>query len=176
MNKMVDNWLSEIFRFLLFATLFLVLLIVYGFVLQQCNVIPIGGKKAPTFVFLLFFQWLYIYQFPSRHQGEKKHFLVYFTLQYMLILITAIISALFLYYFFQSGMGLQMRDAYIQQSLLELNSYKEIIVNQEGGEYYNSLHAGIKSIDAYSIAKDDFSQKIALGFLPNLLISLYYKK
>ncbi len=41
---------------------------------------------------------------------------------------------------------------------------------------HNSLHAGIKSIDAYSIAKDDFAQKIALGFLPNLLISLYYKK
>jgi hypothetical protein len=38
------------------------------------------------------------------------------------------------------------------------------------------LNAGIKAIDAYSIAKDDFSQKIALGFLPNLLISLYYKK
>jgi hypothetical protein len=69
-----------------------------------------------------------------------------------------------------------MLDAYIQQSLLELNSYKEVIVNQEGGEYYNRLHAGVKSIDAYSIAKDDFAQKIALGFLPNLLISLYYKK
>jgi hypothetical protein len=49
-------------------------------------------------------------------------------------------------------------------------------VSQEGGEYYNSLHDGIKSINAYSIAKDDFAQKIALGFLPNLLISLYYKK
>jgi hypothetical protein len=82
----------------------------------------------------------------------------------------------FVYYFFQSQAGLQMLGAYIQQSLLELNSYKEVIVSQEGGEYYNSLHAGIKSIDAYSIAKDDFSQKIALGFLPNLLISLYYKK
>jgi hypothetical protein len=69
-----------------------------------------------------------------------------------------------------------MLDGYIQQSLLELNGYKEVIVNQEGGEYYNSLHDGIKSINAYSIAKDDFAQKIALGFLPNLLISLYYKK
>jgi hypothetical protein len=52
----------------------------------------------------------------------------------------------------------------------------EVIVSQEGGEYYNSLHAGVKSINAYSIARDDFWQKIALGFLPNLLISLYYKK
>jgi hypothetical protein len=173
---MVQNWFTELSRFVLFALLFVLLLVIYGYLLQQFGIIPIGGKKAPTFVFLLFFQWWYVSKFPSQHQGEKKHFLVYFLLQYILILITAILSAAFLYYFFQSAAGLEMRDAYIQQSLLELNSYKEIIVNQEGGEYYNSLHAGIKSIDAYSIAKDDFSQKIALGFLPNLLISLYYKK
>jgi hypothetical protein len=173
---MVSNWFSEISRFILYALLFLVLLVAYGFILQQFGILPIGGKKAPTFVFLLFFQWWYVVKFPQRNQGEKKHFLVYFTLQYILILITAIFSSLFLYYFFKSAMGLDILETYIQQSLMELNSYKEIIVNQEGGEYYNSLHAGIKSIDAYSIAKDDFSQKIALGFLPNLLISLYYKK
>ena len=173
---MVTNWFSEISRFILYALLFLVLLVAYGFILQQFGIIPIGGKKAPAFVFLLFFQWLYVVKFPQRNQGEKKHFLVYFTFQYILILITAIISSLFLYYFFKSVMGLHMLESYIQQSLMELNSYKEIIVNQEGGEYYNSLHAGIKSIDAYSIAKDDFAQKMALGFLPNLLISLYYKK
>ncbi|MEN9960524.1 MAG: hypothetical protein RL045_776 [Bacteroidota bacterium] len=173
---MVNNWFAEIGRFLVFAVIFVLLMIAYGFVLQHFGIIPIGGKKAPTFVFLLFFQWWYISQFPQQHQGEKKHFLVYFTLQYILILITGIVSAFFLYYFFQTATGLQLLAAYIQQSLLELNSFKEVIVGQEGGEYYNTLHAGIKSIDAYSIAKDDFSQKIALGFLPNLLISLYYKK
>ncbi len=173
---MVNNWFSEISRFVLFALLFVVLLVAYGYVLQSFSIIPLGGKKAPTFVFLLFFQWWYVSKFPQNHQGEKKHFLVYFALQYILIVIIALFSAFFVYYFFQSQAGLQMLEAYIQQSLLELNSYKEVIVSQEGGEYYNSLHAGIKSIDAYSIAKDDFSQKIALGFLPNLLISLYYKK
>jgi hypothetical protein len=173
---MVNNWFSEISRFVLFAILFVVLLVAYGYVLQSFGIIPLGGKKAPTFVFLLFFQWWYVSKFPQNHQGEKKHFLVYFALQYILIVIIALFSAFFVYYFFQSQAGLQMLEAYIQQSLLELNSYKEVIVSQEGGEYYNSLHAGIKSIDAYSIAKDDFSQKIALGFLPNLLISLYYKK
>lgn len=173
---MVNNWFSEISRFVLFAILFVVLLVAYGYVLQSLGIIPLGGKKAPTFVFLLFFQWWYVSKFPQNHQGEKKHFLVYFALQYILIVITALFSAFFVYYFFQSQAGLQMLEAYIQQSLVELNSYKEVIVSQEGGEYYNSLHAGIKSIDAYSIAKDDFSQKIALGFLPNLLISLYYKK
>ncbi|MFM2400490.1 MAG: hypothetical protein RI950_6 [Bacteroidota bacterium] len=173
---MVNNWFSEIGRFILFALLFVVLLVAYGFVLQSFGIIPIGGKKAPTFAFLLFFQWWYVSKFPQNHEGEKKHFLVYFALQYILIVITALFSAFFVYYFFQSQAGLQMLDAYIQQSLVELNSFKEVIVSQEGGEYYNSLHAGIKSIDAYSIAKDDFSQKIALGFIPNLLISLYYKK
>jgi hypothetical protein len=173
---MVNNWFAEIGRFVLFAVLFVLLMLAYGFILQLFGIIPIGGKKAPTFVFLLFFQWWYIVKFPQNNQGEKKHFLVYFALQYILIVITAIFSAFFLYHFFQSDRGVHMLTDYIQQSLLELNSYKEIIVSQEGGEYYNSLHAGIKSIDAYSIAKDDFSQKIALGFLPNLLISLYYKK
>jgi hypothetical protein len=173
---MVNNWFSEISRFFLYALLFVVLLVAYGYVLQSFGIIPLGGKKAPTFIFLLFFQWWYVSKFPQNHEGEKKHFLVYFALQYILIVITALFSAFFVYYFFQSQAGLQMLDAYIQQSLVELNSFKEVIVSQEGGEYYNSLHAGIKSIDAYSIAKDDFSQKIALGFIPNLLISLYYKK
>ncbi|MFD3407864.1 hypothetical protein SKC37_04295 [Aquirufa sp. HETE-83D] len=173
---MVNNWFAEIGRFVLYAVLFIILLVAYSMVLQQFGIIPIGGKKAPTYVFLLFFQWWYVTRFPKRHGGEKRHFLGYFALQYLLIIITAILSAYFLYYFFQSTLGLQLLDDYIQQSLLQLNSYKEVIVSQEGGEYYNSLHAGIKSIDAYSIAKDDFAQKIALGFLPNLLISLYYKK
>jgi hypothetical protein len=173
---MVNNWFAEIGRFIVYAVLFVLLMVAYGFVLQQFGIIPIGGKKAPTFVFLLFFQWWYVVKFPQNNQGEKKHFLVYFALQYILIVVTALLSAFFLYYFFQSATGLLMLEAYIQQSLLELNSFKEVIVSQEGGEYYNSLHAGIKSIDAYSIAKDDFAQKIALGFLPNLLISLYYKK
>jgi hypothetical protein len=173
---MVNNWFLEIGRFIAFALLFVILMVLYGLLLHQFGIIPIGGKKAPTFVFLLFFQWWYIYRFPSNNQGEKKHFLVYFVLQYILIIITSLFSAYFLYYFFQSTSGLAMLSAYVQQSLFELNSYKEVIVSQEGGEYYNSLHAGIKSIDAYSIAKDDFSQKIVLGFLPNLLISLYYKK
>jgi len=173
---MVNNWFAEIGRFIMYAVLFVLLMVVYGFALQQFGIIPIGGKKAPTFVFLLFFQWWYVVKFPQNNQGEKKHFLVYFALQYILIVVTALLSAFFLYHFFQSATGILMLEAYIQQSLLELNSFKEVIVSQEGGEYYNSLHAGIKSIDAYSIARDDFWQKIALGFLPNLLISLYYKK
>ena len=173
---MVNNWFAEIGRFVIYAVLFVLLMAAYGFVLHQFGIIPIGGKKAPSIVFLLFFQWWYVVKFPQNNQGEKKHFLVYFALQYILIVVTALLSAFFLYYFFQTSTGLLMLDAYIQQSLLELNSFKEVIVSQEGGEYYNSLHSGIKSIDAYSIAKDDFAQKIALGFLPNLLISLYYKK
>mgnify|MGYP006171987827 FL=1 len=87
---MVNNWFSEISRFVLFAILFVVLLVAYGYVLQSFGIIPLGGKKAPTFVFLLFFQWWYVSKFPQNHQGEKKHFLVYFALQYILIIITAL--------------------------------------------------------------------------------------
>jgi hypothetical protein len=35
---------------------------------------------------------------------------------------------------------------------------------------------GIQGINAFSIARDEFSQKLFLAFLPNLLISLYYKQ
>ena len=55
---MVINWFAEIGRFVIYAVLFVLLMVGYGFVLQQFGIIPIGGKKAPTFVFLLFFQYL----------------------------------------------------------------------------------------------------------------------
>lgn len=173
---MVRNWVAEVKYYLFFSFLFIVLLSMYGWVLNSMGIIPIGGKKAPTYVFLLFFQWYYVTRYPKRNQGEKLPFMIYFLLQYLLILSVAFSSAFFLYYFFQTPAGVTMLEAYIQQSLGELNAFKQIIVGQEGGEYYNRLHAGVKSIDAYSIAKDDFAQKIALGFLPNLLLSLYYKK
>lgn len=143
---MVSNWFSEISRFVIYAILFVVLLVAYGFILQQIGIIPIGGKKAPTFVFLLFFQWWYVFKFPSRNQGEKKHFLVYFVLQYILILVTATFSALFLHYFFQTGPGLHMLDGYIQQSLLELNGYKEVIVSQEGESIITVFMTGLNQL------------------------------
>lgn len=42
---MVQNWFSELSRFILFALVFVLLLVVYGFVLQQFGIIPIGGKR-----------------------------------------------------------------------------------------------------------------------------------
>ena len=54
--------------------------------------------------------------------------------------------------------------------------FKSVIIEQEGIEYYKMLLNGINGIDAGSIAKDDFTQKIVLAFLPNLLMSLYFKK
>jgi hypothetical protein len=60
--------------------------------------------------------------------------------------------------------------------LQELVQYQKEIIQQEGAVYYTQLQVGIRGIDAYSIAKDDLSQKLALAFLPNLLISLYFKQ
>jgi len=52
---MVNNWFAEIGRFSLYAFLFILLMVLYGLILQQFGINPIGGKKAPTYVFLLFF-------------------------------------------------------------------------------------------------------------------------
>jgi hypothetical protein len=73
-------------------------------------------------------------------------------------------------------MGIARLQEYVAGSLQELVSYKTAIVQQEGAAYYSQLQDGIRGIDAASIAKDDLSQKLALAFLPNLLISLYFKQ
>jgi hypothetical protein len=88
----------------------------------------------------------------------------------------AIVSSLVLYYFYLSEIGLGVLNEYVQLSVSELQQYKAVIIEQEGIEYYKMLLNGINGIDAGSIAKDDFSQKIVLAFLPNLLFSLYFKK
>jgi hypothetical protein len=92
------------------------------------------------------------------------------------VFITALIGALVLYYFYQSESGLMVLQDYIRLSVHELGQYKDVIIKQEGKEYYFQLMQGIQGIDAFSISRDEFSQKIALAFLPNLLISLYYKQ
>jgi hypothetical protein len=94
----------------------------------------------------------------------------------MYVLLTALLSAVALYFFYQSPMGISWLQEYVSGSLRELVLYKNAIVRQEGVAYYTQLQDGIRSIDATSIAKDDLSQKLALAFLPNLLISLYFKQ
>jgi hypothetical protein len=91
-------------------------------------------------------------------------------------LITALIGALALYYFYESAPGLDVLQDYIRISVNELGQYKDVIIKQEGKEYYFQLMQGIQGINAFSIARDEFSQKLFLAFLPNLLISLYYKQ
>jgi hypothetical protein len=75
-----------------------------------------------------------------------------------------------------SDLGIGVLNEYIQLSVSELQQFKTVIIEQEGIEYYKMLLNGINGIDAGSIAKDDFTQKIVLSFLPNLLIALYFKK
>ncbi len=99
-----------------------------------------------------------------------------FLYQYIFVFITGIIGALALYYFYQSNTGLVVLQDYIRLSVHELGQYKDVIIKQEGKAYYFQLMQGIQGIDAFSISRDEFFQKIALAFLPNLLISLYYKQ
>ena len=149
------------------------LIILYCIVLYYLGVLPLGGKKAPSFILVLILQFLLV---KKIFKWDSIHFLKIFLFQYIYILLVAIVSSLVLYYFYLSEIGLGVLNEYVQLSVSELQQYKAVIIEQEGIEYYKMLLNGINGIDAGSIAKDDFSQKIVLAFLPNLLFSLYFKK
>ena len=169
MKNLIPYW-----RVLLETSLFAVaLIILYCLVFYYLGVLPLGGKKAPSFVLVLILQFLLV---KKIFKWDSNHFLKIFLFQYIYILLVAIGSSLFLYYFYLSDMGMSVLNEYIQLSVSELQQYKVVIIEQEGLEYYKMLLNGINGIDAGSIAKDDFTQKIVLAFLPNLLFSLYFKK
>jgi len=149
------------------------LIILYCIVFYYLGVLPLGGKKAPSFILVLILQFLLVKKIFT---WDSIHFLKIFLFQYIYILLVAIVSSLVLYYFYLSEIGLGVLNEYVQLSVSELQQYKAVIIEQEGIEYYKMLLNGINGIDAGSIAKDDFSQKIVLAFLPNLLFSLYFKK
>ncbi|CAM3698361.1 hypothetical protein [Aquirufa aurantiipilula] len=168
--------LKRLPELLVVALLALGLILVYCYILDQNGIIPIGGKKAPSYVIVLFFQW-FLVQKGVKHRGNQSiHFLHLFVYQYAFVIIVGILSFSFFHWFFQSSAGLDLLNEYIRLNLLELSQYQKVIVQQEGQNYYLELKNSISQINAFSIAKDDFFQKIALSFLPNLLISLYYKR
>ena len=157
---------------------FLVILgfIAYNFLLYQIGIVPLGGKKAPSFVILLIAQWYLVYHRQQKSQDKSIHFLNLFALQYFFVTIVGLISSIGLYFFYSSPTGLQVLNEFVQLSVNELSQYKSQILLQEDLRFFEQLMEGVRSINASSIAKDDFFQKIALAFLPNLLISLYYKQ
>jgi hypothetical protein len=162
---------------LIWVSLVCVLLMgVYCYVLTVNDIIPLAGKKAPSFVIVLLAQVYLAKNWVGDQRGASVHFLKLFLYQYIFVFVTAIVGALSLYYFYESFSGLEVLQDYIRLSVHELGQYKDVIIKQEGKEYYFQLMQGIQGINAFSIARDEFSQKLFLAFLPNLLISLYYKQ
>jgi hypothetical protein len=169
MKNLIKHWPQ-----LLATSLFAVgLIIIFCIVIYSLGILPLGGKKAPSFVFVLILQYFLV---KRVFKFDSAHFLKIFLFQYIYIVFVAILSAIVLYYFYMSEIGFGVLNEYIQFSVSELQQYKSVIIEQEGIEYYKMLLNGINGIDAGSIAKDDFTQKIVLAFLPNLLMSLYFKK
>lgn len=168
--------LGQMPRIVVVSLICVVLMVFYCYVLTMNDIIPLAGKKAPSFVIVLMAQVYLAKTWVGNYRGASVHFLKLFLYQYIFVFITALIGALVLYYFYQSETGLMVLQDYIRLSVHELGQYKDVIIKQEGKEYYFQLMQGIQGIDAFSISRDEFSQKIALAFLPNLLISLYYKQ
>lgn len=172
----MKNFIAQLPRLALISFLTLMSLIAYCYFFQANGIIPLGGKKAPNYIFILFGQVILAKLFVGHNRGSSVHFLQLFGFQYVYVLVTAVLSAITLYYFYQSPMGISWLQEYVSGSLQELVQYRKAIISQEGISYYTQLQDGIRGIDAASIAKDDLSQKMALAFLPNLLISLYFKQ
>ena len=172
----MKNFIAQLPRLTLVSLITLLLLVLYSYVFQTNGIIPLGGKKAPNYVFLLIGQVILARLFVGKNRGSSVHFLQLFGFQYLYVFMTAALSAISLYYFYQSQLGISWLQEYVAGSLHELVQYQKAIVQQEGAAYYTQLQEGIRGIDAASIAKDDLSQKLALAFLPNLLISLYFKQ
>jgi len=170
----MKDWNWKNLGLLTFAVL--LLSAIYCYVLYQLNVIPLGGKKAPTFVFLLVAQWFLVYRYSKDHSQEKYHFLKLFAYQYALIVLVGGLGAYGWHLFYESFTGKEVLQQFVIQSIAEIQKYSPQIESREGKEYLIQLVQGVQGITAGSIAKDEFVQKIALGFLPNLLISLYYKR
>ncbi len=168
------DWNWKLFTLLSFAVL--LLSVVYCSLLYQLNIIPLAGKKAPTFIFVLVAQWYLIYSFSKKNVFEKLHFLKLFAYQYAFVFAIALFGSIILYFFYQSNLGQEVLQKFILQSIAEIQKYSPQIESREGKQYLIQLVQGVQGISPGSIAKDEFFQKIALTFLPNLLISLYYKK
>ena len=172
MKEILGQWP----RILVVSLICVMLMVLYCYVLTVNEIIPLAGKKAPSYVFVLLAQVYLAKTWVGNKRGKAVHFLKLFLYQYIFVFITALVGALVMNYFYQTESGLWVLQDYIRLSVHELGTYKDVIIKQEGKEYYFQLMQGIHGINAFSIARDEFSQKIALAFLPNLLISLYYKQ
>ena len=170
----MKHWNFRLLAILL--VLVLASFVIYNYLLYQLGIVPLGGKKAPSYVLLLIAQWYLVLHLSKNPKLASLHFLNLFAYQYFFVTLVGLFSATILYFFYQGELGLQVLNEFIGLSIQELNQYKNQIVLQEDQRFFDQLVEGVKNINAYSIAKDDFFQKIALAFLPNLLISLYYKK
>ncbi len=172
----MKEMIGQLPRLIWVSLICVLLMAAYCYVLTVNDIIPLAGKKAPSFVIVLLAQVYLAKNWVGANRGASVHFLKLFLYQYIFVFITAIIGALSLYYFYNSVLGLDVLQDYIRLSVNELGEYKDVIIQQEGKDYYYQLMQGIQGINAFSIARDEFSQKLFLAFLPNLLISLYYKQ
>jgi hypothetical protein len=172
----MKDFVSHLPRLVLVSLVTVLLLMTYCYLFHENGIIPLGGKKAPNYILILGGQVLLARWFIGKKRGSSVHFLQLFGFQYLYVVVTAALSATLLYFFYESPTGISWLQEYVTGSLQELIQYQKEIIQQEGAAYYTQLQVGIRGIDAYSIAKDDLSQKLALAFLPNLLISLYYKQ
>ncbi len=171
---MIKNWDWKLM--IVLSIINIIFLFLYSYVLYNLNIIPLGGKKAPSFIFVLITQWYLIYRFDKKRLNQGVHFLYLFLYQYVFLILTGILTAICLYFYFNTESGKIIMDQYISFNLAQVQQFKAQILQTENQEFVDNLVQGIKEISPYSISKDDVSVKIALGFLPNLLISLYYKK
>jgi hypothetical protein len=131
MKDLIKQW-----PHLVLASIVCVLLMVlYAYVLTINDIIPLAGKKAPSYIIVLLAQVYLVRKWVGVNRGVSVHFLKLFLFQYIFVFLTAVLGTLVLYYFYQSATGLEVLQDYIRLSVQELGKYKDVIINQEGKEF-----------------------------------------
>ncbi|MFD1818323.1 Protein of unknown function [Pseudarcicella hirudinis] len=147
----------------------------YCLVLNSIGVIPLAGKKAPNAIINIIFMVLAVRAYRKTKQDEILHFWEGLIVANFTNFVAACISSSCLYWYFGANNG-DLIKLFVDQSIQELLSYKAQIVKQEGLNYFIDLMNQIKLITPASIASDEVQQKMILGFLPSIMISIYFRR
>ena len=86
-TKMKD-FVAQLPRLVLISLLTLLGLIAYCYLFHVNGIIPLGGKKAPNYVFMLVGQVILARLFVGKNRGSSVHFLKLFGFQYVYVLLT----------------------------------------------------------------------------------------
>ncbi len=165
---------------LLYGSIAGLLSIAYIFILHSSGIIPLAGKKAPSIVFTLIMMILAVRHYRKQKVDEILHFWEGMMVANGTLLLSACLSALFLFVFL-SYIEPSVLTTYIVQSIQEFQvlRVKSQFIQELGEGAYIHVIDGFRRLSSQDIAIDEvvgLQGKLPLGFVVSVLISLYYRR